>query len=271
VPKRKLNDEGRERYGGFDLAIAGMTHVGRIRKVNQDAFDRFDDPERGEILLVVADGMGGHRGGEVASKMAIGTLGKLCHEGEGDPPTRLENAIERANFEIHKLASKDRTLKGMGTTVVAVLLCEAGPSYVAHVGDSRLYRLRGEEFEPLTEDHSVVALLLRNGDITPEEARDHPKRNQIMRALGVRDNIEIDISPLDILAEDAFLLCSDGLYGMLPDDDLKVLAARAPDPHAVVAWMIDAANQAGGMDNITAMVAQFHPPTDDPAPADGPS
>ena len=260
MAKRKLNDEGRENWGELELAIAGTTHVGRIRKVNQDAFDRFDDDARGEILLVVADGMGGHQGGEVASKMAIGTLGKLWSEGDGDPPTRLAHAIERANFEIHKLANRDRTLKGMGTTVVALLLCENGPSFVAHVGDSRLYRLRSGEFEPLTEDHSVVALMVRNGSISPEEARDHPKKNQIMRALGVWEETEVDVAPLDIEPGDAFLLCSDGLYGMLPDADMKVLAAGSPDPHSVVAWMIDAANQAGGMDNITAMIAQVHDP-----------
>lgn len=254
---RPLNDEGRELWGGFELAIAGMSHVGRIRKSNQDAFDRFDDPARGEILLAVADGMGGHRGGETASRMAIGTLGKLCREGKGEPPERLRRAIERANFEIHGLASRDTMLRGMGTTVVALLLCESGPSFVAHVGDSRLYRLRDGAFGPLTEDHSLVASLVRNGSISPEEARDHPKRNQIMRALGARQDVDVDIAPIELRAGDAYLLCSDGLYAMLPDEDLGVLARRSLDAHAVVAWMIDAANQAGGMDNITAVVANF--------------
>ena len=253
----RVDDEGREGWGGFAVGIAGTTHVGRVRMANQDAFDRFDDPERGEILLVVADGMGGHRGGETASRMAVGTLGKLCKEGEGDPAARLEHAIERANFEVHKLASKDRTLKGMGTTVVALLLCPAGPSFIAHVGDSRIYRLRDDAFEPLTEDHSVVALLIRNGTITPEEARDHPKRNQIMRSVGVRADVEIDLQPIDLRANDTILLCSDGLHGMLEDDDLKTLAERAPDPHTGVGWMIDAANQAGGMDNVTALMVQI--------------
>ena len=260
MPIRQLNDEGREIWGGFELAIAGSTHVGRIRKINQDAFDRFDDDDRGEILLVVADGMGGHQGGEVASRMAIGTLGKLIREGDGDPRARLVEAVERANLEIHKVASKDRTLKGMGTTVVALLLCKNGPSFVAHVGDSRLYRLRGDEFAPLTEDHSIVALLLRRGEISAEEAREHPKRNQIMRALGVWDEVEADIAPIELQPGDTFILCSDGLYGMLSDTELKALAGRAPDPHAVAAWMIDAANQAGGMDNVTAVVAQLHEP-----------
>jgi PPM family protein phosphatase len=257
VPIRQRNDEGRELWGGFDLAIAGTTHVGRIRKVNQDAFDRFDDPERGEILLVVADGLGGHRGGEVASKMAIGMMGKLCVEGEGDAPSRLTMAAERANTEIRKLAGRDRTLKGMGTTIVALLLCEAGPAFVAHVGDSRLYRLRAGEFQSLTEDHSVVALLLRDGAITPEEAWDHPKRNQILRALGVHEEVEVEVASVEVEAGDSYLLCSDGLYGMLPDPDLQALAERAPDADTAVAWMIDAANQAGGRDNITAMMIQL--------------
>jgi serine/threonine protein phosphatase PrpC len=267
VRRGRTNDEGRERWGELEIAIAGTTHVGRIRKANQDAFDRFDDSQRGEILLVVADGMGGHRGGEVASRMAVGAIGKLYAEGEGDPSSRLKHAIERANFEIHKFASKDRTLKGMGTTVVALLLCQSGPSFVAHVGDSRLYRMRDGEFEPLTEDHSVVALLVRNGTITPEEVQDHPKRNQIMRSLGVRKDVEVDVAPLDLRPQDAYLLCSDGLNSMLADEDLKSIAERATDPHTVVAWMIDAANQAGGMDNVTAMVAQIHEPTSEIEPS----
>ena len=260
MPTRPLNDEGREIWGAFELAIAGTTHVGRIRKANQDAFDRFDDPERGEILLAVADGMGGHRGGETASRMAIGTLGKLCREAEGDPPERLRRAIERANFEIHKLAGRDSMLRGMGTTVAALLLCPEGPSFVAHVGDSRLYRLRDGHFGAITEDHSLVASLVRNGSIAPDEARLHPRRNQITRALGSRSEVEVDVAPIELRVGDRYLICSDGLYAMLPDEDLGVLARRSLDAHAVVAWMIDAANQAGGMDNITAVVANLVAP-----------
>jgi serine/threonine protein phosphatase PrpC len=259
VQIRERNDEGRERWGAYELAIAGTSHVGRTRRVNQDAFDRFDFADRGEILVAVADGLGGHRGGETASKMAIGMLGKLCAEGEGDAPTRLVAAIERADAEIRRTASKDRTLKGMGTTIVALLLCESGPSYVAHVGDSRLYRLRSDELDALTEDHSVVAQMVRDGAISHEEARDHPKRNQILRALGVHVDVDVDVAPIDLEAGDTFLLCSDGLYGMLPDDDMRVLTERAPDPHTGVAWLIDAANQAGGHDNVTAVMVQVQP------------
>lgn len=251
-----MNNDGKESFGRFEIAIAGTTHVGRTRTVNQDTFDRFDSPGGDEILLVVADGLGGHRGGETASKMAVGTLGKLCFEIEGDPQARLEAAIKRANAEIFKLASKDRTLRGMGTTLVALLLRQDQPALVAHVGDSRLYRHRGEEFISLTEDHSVVALLLREGTITPEEAHNHPKRNQIMRAIGVHEEVEAEVAFVDPQPGDTFLLCSDGLHSLLPDPDIAALAERAPDVHAAVAWMVDAANQAGGTDNITALIAQ---------------
>lgn len=257
---RPLNDDGREVWGGFELAIAGTSHVGRVRKSNQDSFDRFDDAERDEILLVVADGMGGHRGGETASRMAVGTLGKLVREGEGEASERLARAIERANFEIHRLGQRDSMLRGMGTTLVALLLCPSGKSYVAHVGDSRVYRLRGADFVGITGDHSYVAQLLRDGVISEEEAREHPNRNQIQRALGARQDVDPEIQAIDLEEGDVYLLCSDGLNSMLRDEDLATLAGRSPDPHAVVAWMIDAANQAGGKDNVTAMIAILHGP-----------
>jgi protein phosphatase len=256
-----FDEQRKETLGSLELAIAGMTHVGRTRRVNQDAFDRFNDPERGEILLVVADGLGGHRGGEVASKMAVGTLGKLVFELDGDPETRLLEAARSANTFIYKAATKDRTLKGMGTTVVGLLLREDGRSYVAHAGDSRLYRLRAGRIDPMTEDHSVVALMVREGLIEPDEARDHPKKNQIMRALGVSGEVEVEIAPVEVQPGDSYLLCSDGLYGMLPDDDLRQIAQSAIDPEVAVAWLVDAANQKGGTDNITAVLLRvFEPP-----------
>lgn len=256
----EIDEQRKETLGSLELAIGGMTHVGRTRRINQDAFDRFDHRERGEILLVVADGLGGHRGGEVASKMAVGTLGKLVGELEGEPDVRLVEAVARANEFIYKAACKDHTLKGMGTTVVALLIREDGRCYVAHAGDSRLYRIRDDRIEALTEDHSVVALMVREGLIEPEEARDHPKKNQIMRALGVSDEIDVDVAPVEIEPGDGYLLCTDGLHGMLPDDDLRRIAGSAPDPETAVAWMVDAANQAGGTDNITAMLVRFFEP-----------
>ncbi len=253
---RRTDAEGRELWGPWALSLAGTSHVGRVRLTNQDAFDRFDDPERDEILLVVADGMGGHRGGEVASSMAVGTLGDLCRKGEGDAPSRLRAAIERANAEIFEKAASSTRLKGMGTTVVALLLSAHGPAHVAHVGDSRLYRLRDGVLHAVTHDHSLAAQLLANGEITAEEARTHPRRSVLTRSVGVGRRVEPEVASVDVDAGDAFLLCSDGIYEMLPEDEIRAVVARAPDAHTAVAWLVDAANQGGGKDNSTAMVVQ---------------
>jgi protein phosphatase len=253
-----MTDEGREEWCGYELAIAGASHVGRIRQTNQDAFDRFDDPERDEILLVLADGMGGHRGGETAARMAVGTLGKLVQDGTGSPRERLEAAIDRANTEIHRLSERNSMLRGMGTTVVALLLCPDAAAVVAHVGDSRLYRLRDGCLEVLTEDHSLVAKFVREGTLSPEQAKDHPSRNQIYQAVGADAEVSPDFALVEPRVGDAYLLCSDGLSSMLSDADIAELTRRSSDAHAVVAWLIDAANQAGGKDNVTAMYVGFH-------------
>lgn len=253
---RQTDDEGRELWGRWAISIAGTSHAGRVRLTNQDAFDRFDDSSRDEILLVVADGMGGHQGGEVASAMAVGTLGEMCHEGDAAAPARLSAAIERANAEIFDRAQSSRRLKGMGTTVVALLLSAEGPAFVAHVGDSRLYLLRDGSLEALTDDHSLAGQLLQNGDITEEEARSHPRRSVLTRAVGSGKRVQPEVSPLEVGGADTYLLCSDGIYEMLPDDEIGALLARAPDAHTAVAWLVDAANQAGGKDNATALVAQ---------------
>jgi protein phosphatase len=243
-------------WGRWLLSIAGSSHAGRVRQSNQDAFDRFDDPDREEILFVVADGMGGHRGGEVASAMAVGTLGSMNREGEGDAPFRLCTAIERANSEIFARASKNPRLAKMGTTVVALLFSTEGESFVAHVGDSRLYQLRDGSVNPLTDDHTLAAELLRNGEITEAEARTHPRRSVLTRSVGVGKRVEVEVSSVDVRAGDAFLLCSDGIYEMLPEDEIRKIVASAPDAHTAVAWLVDAANQGGGKDNSTALVVQ---------------
>lgn len=256
MPTRQTDDDGHEVWGRWALSIAGTSHAGRVRLSNQDAFDRFDDPARDEILLVVADGMGGHRGGEVASAMAVGTLGDMCREGHGAAPDRMRAAIERANAEIFERAASTRRLAGMGTTVVALLLSKAGPAFVAHVGDSRLYRLRDGSLATLTEDHSLAAQLLRNGEITVEEARTHPRRNVLIRSVGIGKRVDAEITPVEVRAGDTFLLCSDGIYEMLPDDEIRAVLLSTPDAHTAVAWLVDAANQRGGKDNATALSVQ---------------
>lgn len=250
--------------------IAGATDVGVMRTVNQDAFGRFDDAARGEILLVVADGLGGHRGGEVASQMAVERLGRAVFDGVEDPATRLRAAIEQTNEMIYTVARDDTSLDGMGTTVVCLLLAEDGGAHVAHVGDSRLYRLRAGRIEPLTEDHSLVATLVREGVLTEQDARTDPRRNQILLALGVRPDTEIEVAAVELAPGDVFLLCSDGLHGLLDDAQILALAHRpissepsepSEAPGAVVRQLIDAANEAGGTDNVTVMLAQLPDPT----------
>ncbi len=251
------NRDRNSSWAAGEPSIAGATHVGVVRRVNQDAFGRFDDPERGETLLVVADGLGGHRGGEVASRMAIELLGPLVCSGDDQPALRLTRAIEEANRQIHDAARVDYTLEGMGTTVVCLLLARCGQSYVAHVGDSRLYRLRAGGVEVMTEDHSLVATLVRQGVLSPEEARSDPRKNQILRALGVRKEIEVDVAPLEPQPGDTYLLCSDGLHGLVDDHAIRDVADAVPDPELAVSSLIDAANRAGGTDNVTCLLARF--------------
>ena len=260
MPTDDKNDSTDPVWARDEPRIAGATDVGAVRQINQDAFARFDDAERGEILLIVADGLGGHRGGEVASQMAVDIVGRLVLESGAEPATRLRESIIQANVQIHNAARNDHALDGMGTTIVCLLLAEDGRSYVAHVGDSRLYRLRTDRIDSMTEDHSLVATLVREGVLSAEEARTDPRRNQILRALGVREDVEIDISPIELQPGDVYLLCSDGLYGMIDDDEISSRADRPILPGAIVADLIDAANQAGGTDNITCVLAQVPEP-----------
>jgi protein phosphatase len=240
--------------------VAGATDVGAVRQVNQDAFARFDDVDRCEILLIVADGLGGHRSGEVASEMAVNRVGKLVFEIDEGPAERLRQSIEHANDAILKAGREDPSLDGMGTTIVCLLLAEDGRSYVAHVGDSRLYRLRRGRIKAITEDHSLVATLLREGVLSDDEAREDPRRNQILRALGVREDTEVDVAPVEIRPGDVYLLCSDGLHGMIDDTEILQIAHRPTRPEVVVDRLIEAANKAGGTDNITCLLAQVPRP-----------
>ncbi|MEO1933643.1 MAG: Stp1/IreP family PP2C-type Ser/Thr phosphatase [Myxococcales bacterium] len=246
-------------WSGGKLRIAGATDVGHVRRVNQDAYGYFCDDEREEVLMVVADGLGGHRGGEVASRMAIESLESEFRDGDGDndPRVRLTNAIESANQHILTAARKDRTLDGMGTTIVCLLLSQNGPSVIAHVGDSRLYRLRTGTFSAMTQDHSLVATLLREGVLSEQEAKDDPRRNQILSALGVRDELEVEVNEAHPLANDRYLLCSDGLHGLVDDHQIKRLLSADDESDGWATSLIAAANRAGGNDNITCLVASL--------------
>jgi protein phosphatase len=234
--------------------VAYQTDTGRVRPHNEDTCGTFQNAS-GARLFVVADGMGGHRGGATASKLAVDSLGAALERAGDVSAAWFASAIRAANGEVHARAEREAELRGMGTTLVAVLVAPNGRAWVGHVGDSRAYRLRDAALEPLTDDHSVVAEMIRRGLLTPDEAAIHPRRNEILRSVGVEAEVEPEVRELALLPGDRLLLCSDGLCGVVPDDELEQLL-RADTPDESVALAIAAANESGGPDNITAVIAE---------------
>ena len=202
-------------------------------------------------LFVVADGMGGHEGGEVAAALAIEVFrGHGALYCEKDVEAGLRALVAEANEAIFKKAQADLRLKGMGTTVVAALVHDDAVT-IAHVGDSRAYRLRGGELQVLTRDHSYVAELVDMGALTPEQAEKHPHASLITRALGTREGVEADIETLTVQDQDVFLLCSDGLTKMVPEAEVQGIVAAAGRLGDATEQLIAAANKHGGEDNVT--------------------
>jgi serine/threonine protein phosphatase PrpC len=229
------------------LRVGARTDVGRVRQGNEDSY-MVHDP-----LYAVADGMGGHQGGEVASKIALETLGRLTLEPSGDTAPSLVDAVRQANRDVLEKAATDPGLHGMGTTLTA-LVTGGERVLLAHVGDSRAYLMRDGQMDQLTEDHTVVEGLVREGRLTPQEAEIHPQRSILTRALGVDGDIEVDETTHDVRPGDRILLCSDGLTGMVSEQEIQRIMAELEDPQRAAEALVDAANDAGGQDNITAVV-----------------
>ncbi len=234
------------------VRAGAVTDVGRVRGINQDAFLVLED----QGLYAVADGMGGHRGGEVASQLAVEALRAAYVDRAADA---LAEAIAEANGRIFDAGAADPNLQGMGTTVVAAAVLADGDAdgnrlLVANVGDSRAYLFRDGDLTQLTEDHSMVADLLREGRITEEEAEVHPQRNIVTRVLGVYDEVEVDFWPVDAVAGDRVLLCSDGLFNEVATDQITSVLRRLDDPQEAAAELVRRANEAGGRDNVTVVV-----------------
>jgi protein phosphatase len=225
------------------LDWAAASDPGRVRSNNQDA------AVAEEGLFAVADGMGGHAAGEVASRVAVEAL--RAHVGDG-----LAQAVRTANQVVLDEAAQDAALRGMGTTVCAMALVEADPPQVvvANVGDSRGYLFRDGELQQLTLDHNLVAELEREGRITHEEALVHPRRNIVTRVLGNDPDVEVDEFPIDVFRGDRFLLCSDGLFNEVDDAAIAGVLARRDDPQATADQLVRLANEGGGRDNITVVV-----------------
>jgi len=230
---------------------AGLTDPGRVRRRNEDAF--VCTPP----LFAVADGMGGAQAGEIASRLAAAAFRDyLAHAPEDvdlDPEARLRSIIQEANRRIYARAANDPKVSGMGTTVTAALL-SGGHVAVGHVGDSRAYRVRDGNLEQLTQDHSLVADLVRSGRLTPQEAEIHPQRSVITRALGTDAAVVVDSFSALAQPGDVFLLCSDGLTTMVDEGTLVATIAGTPDLDAAARSLVAAANARGGEDNVTVVL-----------------
>lgn len=228
----------------------GITDTGIVRRRNED--DLYVDG----TLLAVADGMGGHQAGDVASSTAIALLKDSSgNERLKDPEKFLRSVIARANSEILMRSTSEETLHGMGTTVVAGVVSENHMT-IGHVGDSRAYLLRDGELRQLTEDHSLVEEMVRAGQISGDEAKHHPHRSIITRALGVEATVEIDIIHQDILPADKFLFCSDGLTGVVEDADIASAMTGSDGLEEIGRRLIEMAKSGGGPDNITVVLAE---------------
>ena len=220
------------------------TDVGRGRPENEDSL--LVDPDDG--LYAVADGMGGHRAGEVASATAIDALKSAYLGGQ-----RLDQAVGAANAAVFAKAAEDAALRGMGTTLTAIALHDS-TAELGHVGDSRAYLMRNGTVTQVTEDHSLVEQLVREGRLTPEEAQNHPQRAIITRALGIDADVAVDTYRIDLEPGDRLMICSDGLTNMLSDDTIAQTLRRHADPQQAADTLVDMANQAGGDDNITVIL-----------------
>ncbi|MCC6521110.1 MAG: Stp1/IreP family PP2C-type Ser/Thr phosphatase [Polyangiaceae bacterium] len=252
---------------GVRIEVAGETNVGRKRNHNEDNFALM--PEYG--LYVVADGMGGHASGEVASKLAIDSLHEFLRETADDPErtwpykmdrskgyeeNRLITGVKLANLRIYEAAQRDGKKRGMGTTYVSLFAAEDGV-FIAHVGDSRCYRFRAGRLEPMTEDHSLLNDYIKMKRLTPEEIENFPHKNVIVRALGMKDTVKVDTRYEQPQPMDTFLLCSDGLSGPVPDDQITEILGTHGDIKVAGSKLIERANENGGPDNITVVLVRW--------------
>lgn len=233
---------------------AGATDRGRFRPGNEDSFRLFLEPDGSLGNFVLCDGMGGAVAGELASRIAAETmLGAM----DAKIPTieTIENAGRAANAAVLAEVARNPGLAGMGTTLVA-LAARQGRGWIGHAGDSRCYLLRGRRLLQLTQDHSLVAEQLRRGEITPEQARTSPVRNVITRAIGAETEVVPSVRAIDIMAGDLYLLASDGLTGELTDEEIAKIAGRELPLPQLCGDLIEAANRAGGRDNITCILVR---------------
>ncbi|MBQ1895195.1 MAG: Stp1/IreP family PP2C-type Ser/Thr phosphatase [Clostridia bacterium] len=238
------------------MRISAKTDVGKVRPNNQDSYAA-GEFQNGVTWVVVCDGMGGYRGGNIASSAAVKTISERITGSYRENMTSssiknlLVTSITNANFEIFDMAAANEELKGMGTTVVAALITKKA-IYIAHAGDSRAYLAADGKLRQITKDHSVVQELVDSGEITREQAMDHPQKNLITRALGVEEIVKVDFTVEDIKGDETLLICTDGLTNEVTEDEILRVLSEKPFEE-VADTLVDMANENGGNDNITAV------------------
>lgn len=231
------------------IHAAAHTDVGRVRERNEDAYFT------SATVFAVADGLGGHRAGEVASNAALEPLDELSRKHPGVAARELAQSVRAGNRTVYERAQADPDLRGMGTTMTAVAIHD-GTARLAHVGDSRCYLIRAGNIRQLTEDHTVVARLVAEGRLTREEADTHPQRSLLLRALGAEEAVEVDEREVRLQPGDRLLLCSDGLTGVLADPEILQIASFGDDLDETCRRLVDEANARGGPDNITVVLVE---------------
>jgi serine/threonine protein phosphatase PrpC len=253
----------------FHLTVAALTDIGRVRQKNEDAFvvacltagtqlegpslARFEVGERG-VLLAVSDGMGGAEAGEVASAVVVETLKRAMAEAPEEKPldALMTEAVQRAHRAVWETAVRES--KKMGATLTGVFV-QAGQAYIAEVGDSRAYLIRAGAISQLTHDQSMVQMLVDSGVIQPEQAEHSPIRNVILQAMGNQPEVKVALGKLQLRDRDCFVLCSDGLTGLVHDDEIRDIVLGAGRPELAARQLVDLANERGGTDNVTVVVA----------------
>lgn len=234
------------------IRVGVMTDIGKTRRVNEDAF--LAQPP----WFAVADGMGGHAAGDVASRLAVESVRSHVTELEGDAEQVVADAVRGANAAILRRSRESRALGGMGTTLT-LMKVEPSRCVIGHVGDSRGYLIQGETVRRLTVDHSIVGELVRTGTLTESEAMEHPQRNLLTRALGTDPEVQVDIVTEPLRPGDKLLLCTDGLTSVVLDHELGEILRAQTEPELAAARLVQLANDRGGPDNITVVVLELLP------------
>ncbi|MDY5775058.1 MAG: Stp1/IreP family PP2C-type Ser/Thr phosphatase [Lachnospiraceae bacterium] len=233
-----------------------ISDIGKNREMNQD-YVYTSENAVGNLpnLFIVADGMGGHKAGEFASKFTVETIVESVRTNEQKEPVRIiEEAIQTANRELIQKARQDETMAGMGTTVVVVTVI-GDKAFVANVGDSRMYVI-GKEISQITRDHSLVEEMVRMGELAKDAAKDHPDKNIITRAVGAAQDVDVDFFEVELYPQDYILMCSDGLTNMVEDEDIRRIVQSQRDVAERVEKLVETANDHGGQDNITVVVIE---------------